>query len=110
MKDITTYLAEAKENFDKKFNHWILQDDQEVYRSFDLIKDFLEQTLTQLHDTLREEIAREIESKKKPKFTKPVLDELGRQNLTPTELFDRAEDRGFNQAITLSASIARGTK
>ena len=59
----------------------------------ELIIDFVAKELTAKDTALRSL----IEGMSRTKDSRPSLDELGRPQLTPTEIQERAEDRGYNQ-------------
>ena len=73
------------------------------------LQSFLESELTALHDKVREEIAGEIEKEKQrfgERTMKPLINT--QERLEYDKVAKHCES--FNQAVDLSASIARGKK
>lgn len=60
--NIKTFIEQSEREFQEKFSGWILQDDQENYRSFDMVKSFTSQKLRELIGEVRKIVAHEWES------------------------------------------------
>ncbi len=110
-QNLKNFIEEGEKEFDEKFINLcsIVIPPTGNHKDIDR-KEEVKQFISSRQISLIKMIVEIVEGGKKPKPTKPAVDELGRPNLSPTEQFERTEDRGFNKGLdTISSKLKEVT-